>query len=136
MEQVKLDDGWVPLSTMLRFKRLAELTSNPTVILAALAKSTSGLMEIDPAAKKVRRSKDKPLPELNDETKEEQKSRTVYCKGFPKLAITLDKLLEFFKAYPNVLNVSVLFKISKIFTIFVFKFPFLSLCLDEEVQKR
>nr|CAG4637323.1 EOG090X0CQA [Ceriodaphnia reticulata]SVE73173.1 EOG090X0CQA [Ceriodaphnia reticulata] len=104
-EQILLDDGWIPIATMLKFARLSQLTKSPQVIFSALKKSTSGLMEVSESTSKIRRSKDKPVPEETPELVAEVKSRTVYCKGFPKEGTTIDKVLEFFKAYPTVLNV-------------------------------
>ncbi|XP_046677484.1 LOW QUALITY PROTEIN: la protein homolog [Homalodisca vitripennis] len=40
-EQVKLKDGWVPIETLLKFKRLAALTQDPEVIVEALTGSES-----------------------------------------------------------------------------------------------
>lgn len=45
-EQIKLDDGWVPLEIMLKFNRLAKLSSDEPVILSAIKKSKTGLMEV------------------------------------------------------------------------------------------
>jgi lupus La protein len=106
-EQILLDDGWIPATILLKFRRLADLTNSPSAILSALTKSTSGLLEIDEAGKKVRRSKDKPLVELSEESQQELKSRSVYCKGFPRQSTTLDKALDFFKGYPTVINIQV-----------------------------
>ena len=108
-EQILLDDGWIPVAILLKFKRLADLTGSPSVILSALAKSTTGLLEIHEADKKVRRSKDKPLVELSDEGHENLKSRSVYCKGLPRQSTTLDKALEFSKPYDTVINIQVCF---------------------------
>ena len=44
LEQIKLDEGWIPMSTMLKFQRLAKLSSDPKVIAEALHKSQ--LMEV------------------------------------------------------------------------------------------
>jgi hypothetical protein len=38
-EQVKLEDGWIPLEVMLKFKRLSNLTTDFDVIAAALEAS-------------------------------------------------------------------------------------------------
>lgn len=38
-EQIKLEDGWVPLEIMLKFKRLANLTTDTDVIVTALEES-------------------------------------------------------------------------------------------------
>ena len=39
---MKASDGWVSMETMLKFKRLSDLSSDPTVILTALKKSKTG----------------------------------------------------------------------------------------------
>jgi hypothetical protein len=43
-EQIKLEDGWIPLEIMLTFKRLANLTTEPDVVVTAL--ETSKLIEV------------------------------------------------------------------------------------------
>jgi lupus La protein len=43
-EQIKLEDGWIPLEVMLKFKRLASLTTDPDVIVTAL--EASEVMEV------------------------------------------------------------------------------------------
>lgn len=45
-EQIKLDDGWIPLTTMLNFNRLASLTKDEDTILNALKKSSNKLLEV------------------------------------------------------------------------------------------
>lgn len=105
-EQITLDDGWIPVSTMLKFARLSQITNSPQVIVNALKKSTSGLMEISPKGDKIRRVK--PIPEETEEWLSEVKARTVYCKGFPKEAMNIDKLLDFFKQFQTVVNIKVI----------------------------
>ncbi|XP_066543537.1 lupus La protein [Amia ocellicauda] len=92
-EQIQLDDGWVSLETMIKFNRLSRLTTDFKVIVEALKKSQSGLLEIHEDGTKIRRSLEKPLPEVNDEYKDGVKHRSVYMKGFP-LDATLDDLKE------------------------------------------
>ena len=106
-EQISVDDGWVTVDIMLKFQRLAQLTKNPDVVLEALKKSKNGLMEVCDSSKKIRRSKDKPVPEESEERKLQIKQRTVYCKGFPREGTNIDKILEFFKDYPTVENIKV-----------------------------
>ncbi|XP_076042363.1 lupus La protein homolog B-like [Oratosquilla oratoria] len=99
-EEIKKDDGWIPLETMTKFKRLASLTTDHDAIVVALKKSTTDLMEIHEDKQKIRRSTNIPLPVFDEDMKEETKKRTVYCKGFPKDgSCTLDTLLEYFKQY-------------------------------------
>lgn len=62
-------------------------------------------MEVCESSSKIRRVT--PVPEQTQEREIELKSRTVYCKGFPKDRMNIDKLLEFFKDFPTVLNVRV-----------------------------
>ncbi|CAH2066011.1 unnamed protein product, partial [Iphiclides podalirius] len=103
-EQVTLDDGWVPLDVLIKFNRLAKLSTDAEVIANALAKSTSGLLEISDDNKKVRRNPELPIPEMNEERRKELSSRTIYAKGFPKES-TLDDLLKFFKEFDDVENI-------------------------------
>ncbi|XP_045620201.2 la protein homolog [Procambarus clarkii] len=99
-EEIKNDDGWIALETMTKFKRLAALSTDIAVIVAALKKSSSGVIEIHENNEKIRRSPSHPLPIFNDELKEETMKRTIYCKGFPKDgSVKLDDLLEYFKKY-------------------------------------
>ncbi|RXM28147.1 Lupus La protein-like [Acipenser ruthenus] len=103
-EQIQLDDGWVPLETMIKFNRLSCLTTDFKVILEALSKSQTGLLEISEDKTKIRRSPSKPLPEINDQYKDVIKHRSVYVKGFPT-DITLDELKEWFNDKGNVENI-------------------------------
>ncbi|MGH0168324.1 UNVERIFIED_CONTAM: hypothetical protein FKN15_057837 [Acipenser sinensis] len=103
-EQIQLDDGWVPLETMIKFNRLSCLTTDFKVILEALSKSQTGLLEISEDKTKIRRSPSKPLPEINDQYKDEIKHRSAYVKGFPT-DITLDELKEWFNDKGNVENI-------------------------------
>lgn len=102
--EIAKNDGWVPLSTMLKFKRLAALSEDAAVIAAALDKSDEGLVEISADRESVRRHPERPLPEKNEETRKEVISRTAYVKGFP-LDMEMPALLDFFKAFPKVANI-------------------------------
>ncbi|KAG9477297.1 hypothetical protein GDO78_002605 [Eleutherodactylus coqui] len=81
-EQISLDDGWVPLQTMIKFNRLNKLTTDFAKIIEALKKSKSGLLQIDEEKTKIRRSPDRPLPEVTEEYRNALKSKSVYIKGF------------------------------------------------------
>lgn len=94
LEEIKKDDGWVTMETMLKFKRLTAISDDSKVITDALKKSTAGLMEVNEEGDKIRRDPTKALPENNKERREDLKLRTVYAKGFPVKA-TLDELMEF-----------------------------------------
>uniref|UniRef100_A0ABL0DNP6 Uncharacterized protein n=1 Tax=Rhodnius prolixus TaxID=13249 RepID=A0ABL0DNP6_RHOPR len=104
-EQIKEDDGWVSLATLLTFNRLANLSKDSKEIVEALEKSTSGLLEIHDSKEKIRRCPQMPLPEMNEERRKLLMERTVYCKGFP-LDSKLNDLLEFFYQYGEIENVA------------------------------
>nr|XP_020452001.1 lupus La protein [Monopterus albus] len=103
-EQVQLDDGWVTLETMIKFNRLKTLTTDSSVIVAALQKSKTGLLEISEDKTKVRRSPNKPLPEQNDEYRDALKQKSVYIKGFP-LNTTLDEIQEWLNGKGAIENI-------------------------------
>lgn len=60
------------------FSRLKTLTTESSVIVSALKKSKAGLLEISEDKTKIRRSPDKPLPEINDDYKDALKHKSVY----------------------------------------------------------
>lgn len=98
------NEGWVMLTTLTTFKRLAALSTDPTVIVDALDKSDSGLLEISEDRQSVRRHPERPLPEKNEEVRQEIQSRTAYVKGFPK-EMEMPEMIEYFKDYPKVSHV-------------------------------
>jgi len=99
-EEIKKDEGWVPLSTMLKFARLAQKTKDPRVVVAVIREAKDSFMEVDAEGTKIRRSVAKPAPDFSEGLQEESVKRTVYVKGFPKDgSCTLDDLLEFFKPH-------------------------------------
>lgn len=97
IEQIKLDDGWVPMTVMLNFKQLINLSNNIDVILKAL--EASDLMEISEDRKKIRRSPKHPLPEYNEQYRKAQEARTIYVKGFPQTDMNIQKLKVFLAPY-------------------------------------
>lgn len=99
-------DFRVPMETMLKFKRLNQMSSDPEVVLKAVQKSTHGLMEVDLEKKALRRNPEKAVPEYNDERKNKLAEATLYVKGFDKENTQLEELIEHFEQYENVLNVS------------------------------
>jgi len=96
LEETKTDEGWVSMETMLKFKRLLDLSSDKDVIVKALKKSKAGLMEIAEDNNKIRRNPEIPLPENTVESKAALEARTVYVKGFDNENTTLDELLDHF----------------------------------------
>lgn len=98
------NEGWVPITTLTTFKRLASLSTDVNVIVNALDKSDSGLLEISEDRQSIRRHPERPLPEKNEETRKEIQSRTAYVKGFPK-ELEMPDFIEFFKEYPKVSHV-------------------------------
>lgn len=102
--EITKKDGWVALATLITFKRLAALSTDPNVIVEALDKSDSGLLEIHEDRESIRRHPERPLPERNEEVRQEIQQRTAYVKGFPK-EMEMPEMIEFFKDYPKVSHV-------------------------------
>lgn len=101
-EKVKLDEGWVPIETLLTFNRLKSLTEEESIVADAISQST--LLEVSDDRKKVRRNLNQPLPESTTERQQKLNELTVYAKGFPTTT-TIDELLEFFGKFGRCLNV-------------------------------
>ncbi|TRY69293.1 hypothetical protein TCAL_12571 [Tigriopus californicus] len=106
LELTKENEGWIPMETMLKFKRLNQMSSDALVVLKAVQKSTHGLMEVDIEKQSLRRLPEKTVPEYDDERKKILAESTVYVKGFDKENTQLEELIEHFEQYENVLNVS------------------------------
>ncbi|XP_073401933.1 lupus La protein [Dendrobates tinctorius] len=113
-EQITLDDGWVPLQTMIKFNRLSKLTKDFGKILEALKKSKSGLLEIDEEKSKIRRSPEKPLPEVTEEYKNAIKTRSVYIKGF-QLDTSLDDIKQWLEGKAPIENIQMRRTLQKTF---------------------
>lgn len=105
-EQIsKNENGWVPLSVLVTFKRLATLTTDSDEIINALNKSDEGLVEISEDKQSLRRHPERPIPEHNEERRKEIQERTAYAKGFP-LDSQMSDILDFVNAYEKVVNVT------------------------------
>ncbi|XP_075465232.1 lupus La protein [Ascaphus truei] len=114
-EQISLDDdGWVPLETMIKFNRLKKLTTDLSVIMGALKKSNTDLLELNEDNGKIRRSSEKPLPEVTDEYKNSVKSRSIYIKGFPD-DTTLDDIKAWLDKRGPVENIQMRKSAKKVF---------------------
>lgn len=94
LEEIKSDEGWISLDTMVKFNRLAQISKDFVEIIDALKKSNSGLIEINKESNKIRRSPHVPLPEMNEERRKELISRTAYIRRFP-LEYKIDDILDF-----------------------------------------
>lgn len=96
-EKVNEDaDGYVPISVLLTFNRLKQLTTDPAEIVAALQDSNE--LEISEDKLAVRRVK--PLPSDDDSD-----TRTAYVKApFPD-DYTLDQLIAYLSAYGDIKRV-------------------------------
>lgn len=92
--ETKTDDGWVKISVLLTFKRLAAISENPTLIVSAIKNATQSILEVDDSNEKIRRKPDSSVPVADQEFLNELIERSVYCKGFPKTA-TMDELLDY-----------------------------------------
>lgn len=95
MNEKKDQEGWIPLSVMLTFKRLETLTTDTEIIIKALKKSDTQFIQVSEDHQKIRRAPEFPLPESNEEHRKQLLLRTAYVKGFP-IAATLDELLTWF----------------------------------------
>ncbi|KAH8412648.1 hypothetical protein KR009_003988 [Drosophila setifemur] len=105
-EQIaKTEDGWVPLSVLVTFKRLASLSTDLAEIVAALNKSEEGLVQISEDKESLRRHPERPIPEHNEERRKEIQERTAYAKGFP-LESQMSELLDFCSSYDKVVNLT------------------------------
>jgi len=106
-ENIKENDGWLTMETMLKFKRLSALSSDVKEIMKALKKSSTGLMEVSEAEEKIRRSPSLPVPDNTEEAKKELESRTCYAKGYDKENTKLDDLLVYYREKaPSVVNIN------------------------------
>lgn len=95
-DEMKLEDGWVSLTTMTKFNRLKQLTTNHKIIATALRKSDSGLIQISKDNVFIRRNPDMPIPENTEERRNDFNDRSAYVKGFP-LNASLDVLIAYFE---------------------------------------
>ncbi|XP_068101677.1 lupus La protein [Hyperolius riggenbachi] len=129
-QQMCLDDGWIPLETMIKFNRLSKLTTDFGVILAALKKSKTGLLEVDEENNKIRRTPSKPLPEVTEEYKNSIKSRSVYIKGF-QTDTTLDEIKDWLDNKGHIENIQMRRTLEKTFKGSVF----LVFETDEDAKK-
>lgn len=106
LEQISKDEeGWVPITVLLTFKRLAQISTDAALIAESLKKSDNGLVEVNADNDKIRRHPERPLPEHNEERRKEIMSRTAYVKGFP-LDSSIDALLEFFAGFDKVVHIN------------------------------
>ena len=117
---MKKDNGWVPLTTMLKFNRLAAISDDVETIGAALR--DSHLIDLSDDNQKIRRNPELPLPENTLEYWQEIKRRTVYVvfhinkssflkinfnqfqKGFPQES-SLDEIAEFLGQFGTTQNI-------------------------------
>eukprot|EP00092_Neocalanus_flemingeri_P020934 GFUD01022681.1.p1 GENE.GFUD01022681.1~~GFUD01022681.1.p1 ORF type:complete len:365 (-),score=119.75 GFUD01022681.1:155-1249(-) len=105
-EETKTDEGWVTMETMLKFKRLSEISTDEAEIVGAIKKSKAGLIAVGEDGKKIRRDPAIPLPENTEESRKALEARTAYAKGFDKENSTLDELLDYFnETNPNVVSI-------------------------------
>jgi len=98
-EIAKDSEGWVPLTTMLKFKRLGDLVEGDGArIVTALKGAEGDLVQVAEDESKIRRNPELKVPECDDNYKRLQKARTCYVKGFG-VEETLDDLQDFFDKY-------------------------------------
>ncbi|XP_065052382.1 lupus La protein-like [Rhopilema esculentum] len=96
-DKINQENGWVSLECLITFNRLKILSTDFDVILGALEKSKTGLLELDKDNKKIRRNPQKEVPSTLDPIMmKASKQKTLYVKGFPT-DYTLDQVEEFFE---------------------------------------
>ncbi|KAJ3033741.1 hypothetical protein HDV00_005862 [Rhizophlyctis rosea] len=90
--------GWVTIDTLCTFNRLKALTTDKSLIAAALRESHE-LLEVDQAGFKVRRATQiRPLGKVSD--------KSIYAKGFPvDLKNALEEVESFFSAFGPVQHI-------------------------------
>lgn len=94
-EKIKEEDGWITLECLTTFNRLKQLSTDLEEIKIALRKSKNGILEISEEEYKIRRSKDRPIPDLDDPmVRKAQQMKTLYMKGFP-LDYSFDEIQDF-----------------------------------------
>ncbi|RZF38489.1 hypothetical protein LSTR_LSTR006084 [Laodelphax striatellus] len=103
-QEMKLDDGWIPVEILIKFNRLARLSTNIPFIANCVSKSSSDLIEVNEEKTKIRRNSSKVLPEMNEARRHELILRTLYIKGFPT-DCQLDEIEEFLAQYGKVDNI-------------------------------
>lgn len=86
----------------MTFNRLKSLTTDQEQVVKCIKNSTSGLVEVNEDATKMRRTK--PLPELSDDYFKELNLRTLHLKGFPKDS-NLDDIMAFCVKFGKVQSV-------------------------------
>merc|ERR1719154_716305 len=90
----------------MKFKRLADISTDKAEIIAAVKKSKAGLIDVAEDGSKIRRDAKIPLPENTEESRKALEARTAYAKGFDKDNTTLDELLDHFnETNPNVVSI-------------------------------
>ncbi|KAI1711211.1 la domain-containing protein [Ditylenchus destructor] len=100
--EMQKDFGWIQLTVMLTFKRLANITKNAGEIATAL--QNSSLIQVSDDKTKIRRSPDNPAPVSNWKYWKEIRSRTVYVKGFPQTAMH-DDIIQFINQHEKAQHV-------------------------------
>ncbi|XP_067933777.1 la protein homolog [Watersipora subatra] len=95
-EEMKKDEGWVPLTVLLTFNRLKALSDDSLIIMTALKKSTTDLLELKADNSAIRRHPTRPLPSADNQ--QDLHKRILYVKGFPT-ELQLDDLIEYFDKY-------------------------------------
>jgi lupus La protein len=88
-------DGFVPLTVLLTFNKLKQLTEDPTVVAEAI--KDCDFLVLNSAGDKVKRSQ--PLPEVDTSTE-----RTLYAKGFPTndSDVNIDSVSQLFSQFGKI----------------------------------
>lgn len=80
LNEIEKDSGWIPISTLLKFSKLRELTKIENDIVEAIKANKSDIIEIDDKSSKIRRLH--PIPDIITFTKSLDE-RTIHLRCFP-----------------------------------------------------
>merc|ERR1719435_777585 len=90
----------------MKFKRLADISTDKAEIIAAVKKSKAGLIDVAEDGLKIRRDTKIPLPVNTEESRKALEARTAYAKGFDKENTTLAILLDHYnETNPDVVSI-------------------------------
>lgn len=99
-EEMQKEEGWFTMETMLKFKRLSSICSEPSTIMEALKTSNVGLLELDAGNQRIRRKPTREIPD-GEEYRKALKARTVHVIGFQSEE-DIDDINDFLTEYGRI----------------------------------
>lgn len=95
-------DGWVHLNVLVKFRRLANLTTDTKLIGKLLSKTNSNIIEISKDKQRIRRVNNRPPPKKTDDNISDMILRSAYVDGFSQ-NVEIDQLIDFFDEATNII---------------------------------